>query len=110
MRLVRERGRLADGDGEIVLFVENSVRTLTSGLKATTATGRSGARWAMNARAATIAPWIGLPVMLLDASMSRIAPFAAPGASTPSPRTAPPFSVTAMPPGLIVAFCGSWSV
>ena len=71
--------------------------TLSSGPKTTTATGRFGLRVLMKFRAACIAPAIGAPCMLFDASMSRIAPLAVPGASTVRFVTVPPFSETTLP-------------
>ncbi len=73
--------------------VVKPVRTLSSGPKTTIATGRSSLRSARNALAAAIAPSIGLPSMLLEASMRRMAPLDSPGGCTPSPTTGPPFSV-----------------
>ena len=59
-----------------------------------TATGSSSFRSAMNARAAAIAPAIGAPAMLFEASMRSIAPLDFVPLSTDRPDTGPPFSVT----------------
>ena len=72
-----------------------SWRTVSSGPKTTTATGSLPFRTAMNLRAACMAPAIGLPFMLFDASMRRIAPLAVPGASTVRFETTLSFSKTA---------------
>ena len=70
------------------LSVVKSVRTSSSGPKTTTATGRLSLRSARNARAATIAFWIGAPFMLFDASMRRTAPLLEPPAgATATSRT-----------------------
>jgi hypothetical protein len=98
---------LPTATASVCLSVEKSVSTFTSGLKATTATGRSGVREAMKARAASIAPAIGFPVMLSEASIRRMTPLVAPGASTPSPVTGSPFSVTDTWPGFSVVLWGS---
>ena len=65
------------------------------GLKAMIASGRSAFRSSRNARAATVAPWIGAPFMLFDASIRRTAPlFEPPGGATARLVTALVFSVT----------------
>ena len=75
--------------------VLKSVRTVSPGPNTTIATGKSPLRSARNARAAAIAFSIGLPSMLLDASIRRTAPlFDAPGGVTARLTTGLPFSVT----------------
>ena len=67
-------GVVATALASTALSVVKSVRTLTSGLYAMTATGSRARRSARKALAAAIAPSIGAPRMLSEASMRTMAP------------------------------------
>ena len=100
--------RLGDGRGELFAVVVNSVSVVSSGPNTMTDTGMFGLRSFKNARAAAIAPASGAPFMLFEASISRIAPVAAPpGGTTASPVTGPPFSLTFTPAVVSVRRSGS---
>ncbi len=87
--------------------VVKSTSTVSSGPNRTTATGSFWFRWPRKARAARIAPAIGPPRMLLDASIRRTAPAVDPGAATSRFETAAPFSVTTSLLAVTARFSGS---